>query len=65
MSLFSHSIKIPICHRKIAAADESQLTLSHSSSGFVYLVLINWTDGDISVTLGLLRCRADNTVCDS
>lgn len=50
-SLLTHSTKIPIYHRRIAASDESQLILNHSSSGFVYLFLVNWTDGDISVTL--------------
>lgn len=65
VSLFSHSIKIPMCHRRTATTDESQATLSYSSSGFVYLCLINWTDGDISVILWLFPYKADNTVCDS
>lgn len=37
-------IKIKTHHCWIATSDESQIILSHSSSGFVSLLLINWID---------------------
>lgn len=41
---------------------QSELMWSHSSSGCVHLCLIDWTDGDISVTLRLFPHGADNAV---